>query len=143
MRIAVMGSGGIGGLIGARLSEVGANVSFIARGPHLAAMRDKGLSISSPFGDAALLAVKASDDPAEIGPVDAVFFAVKTYDSEQAAASMRPLLKPSTRVVTIQNGIDSVATLSRYIPPRQVIAGATYISAFISKPGEIVHSGAT
>ncbi len=143
MRIAVMGSGGIGGIIGARLSEAGADVSFIARGPHLAAMRDKGLSISSPFGDIVVSPVNASDDPAEIGPVDAVFFAVKTYDSEQAATAMRPLLSPSTRVVTIQNGIDSVATLSRYIPANQVIAGATYLSAFIGGPGEIVHSGAT
>jgi 2-dehydropantoate 2-reductase len=141
VRIAMMGSGGIGGCIGARLAEVGADVSFIARGAHLQAMRERGLSVASPLGNVVLPKVNASETAADIGPVDVVFFAVKTYDGEKAAASLRPLLKQSTRVVTLQNGIDSVETLGRHVPPHQVIAGATYISAYIGKPGEIVHAG--
>lgn len=141
MRIAMMGSGGIGGCIGARLAEVGADVSFIARGAHLQALRERGLSVQSSLGDIVLPKVNASETAVDIGPVDVVIFAVKTYDTEKAAASLEPLLKSSTRVVTLQNGIDSVATLGRHLPPHQVIGGATYISAFIASPGEIVHAG--
>ena len=141
MRIAMMGSGGIGGCIGARLAEVGADVSFIARGANLQVMREKGLTVASPLGDVILPKVNASDSAEEIGPVDVVVFAVKTYDSENAAASLGPLLKRSTRVVTLQNGIDSVETLGRHVPSDQVIGGVTYLSAFIARPGEIVHAG--
>lgn len=125
MRIAMMGSGAIGGCIGARLAEAGLDVSFIARGNHLKAMRENGLSLASPLGDVILLKVTASDSAEDIGPVDVVVFAVKTYDSEKAAASLGPLLKPSTRVVTLQNGIDSVETLGRHVPSEQVIGGVT------------------
>jgi 2-dehydropantoate 2-reductase len=141
MRIAMMGSGGIGGCIGARLAEAGADVSFIARGAHLQAMRERGLSVASPLGDVVLPEVNASESAAEIGPVDLVVFAVKTYDSETAAASLGPLLKRSTRVVTLQNGIDSAEALGRHVEPQQVIPGVTYISAYIGKPGEIIHAG--
>jgi 2-dehydropantoate 2-reductase len=141
MRIAMMGSGGIGGCIGARLAEAGADVSFIARGAHLEAMRQSGIRVVSPLGDVVIPSVKATDDAADIGPVDIVLFSVKTYDTDEAAASLGPLLKQNTRVVTLQNGIDSVETLGRHIAPEQVVGGATYLSAFIGKPGEIVHSG--
>lgn len=141
MRIAMMGSGGIGGYIGARLAEIGSDVSFIARGGHLQAMREKGLAVASPLGDLVLSKVTASDSAEDIGPVDVVVFAVKTYDTVKAAASLGPLLKRSTRVVTLQNGIDSVETLRRHVPAEQVIGGATYLSAFIAKPGVIVHAG--
>ena len=141
MRIAMMGSGGIGGLIGARLAEAGADVSFIARGAHLQAMRERGLTIASPQGDVVLSKVRASESAAEIGPVDVVIFAVKTYDGEKAAESLGPLMKRSTRVVTLQNGVDSVETLGRHVSPDQVIGGATYLSAFVARPGEIVHAG--
>jgi len=141
MRIAMMGSGGIGGFIGARLVEAGADVSFIARGAHLQAMREKGLRVTSPLGDVVLPNVNATDTAAGIGPVDVVVFAVKTNDSEEAAASLGPLLMPGTRVITLQNGIDSVETLARHVPWDQVVGGATYISAYIDKPGEIVHVG--
>src|SRR3984957_16621940 len=90
-------------------------VSFIARGAHLQAMREKGLTVASPLGDVILPKVNASESAEEIGPVDVVVFAVKTYDSENAAASLGPLLKRSTRVVTLQNGIESVEMLGRHV----------------------------
>ncbi|WP_245455514.1 MULTISPECIES: ketopantoate reductase family protein [unclassified Mesorhizobium] len=141
MRIAMMGAGGIGGYVGARLAELGGEVSFIARGAHLQAMRQSGLRIQSDLGNILLSNVSASDAPADIGPVDLVIFAVKLYDSEKAAATLGPLIGGNTRVVTLQNGIDSVGILRRHIPGDRVIGGATYLSAFIKQPGEVVHAG--
>jgi 2-dehydropantoate 2-reductase len=141
MRIAMIGAGGIGGYVGARLAEAGGDVSFIARGAHLQALRQSGLRIQSARGDILLPTVSASEAPADIGPVDLVIFAVKLYDSEKAAAQLGPLIRKNTRVVTLQNGIDSVETLGRHVPSDQVIGGATYLSGFINKPGEIVHAG--
>lgn len=141
MRIAMVGAGGIGGYVGARLAEAGGDVSFIARGAHLQALRESGLRIQSALGDILLPNVCASAAPIDIGPVDLVIFAVKLYDSEKAAASLGPLIRKKTRVLTLQNGIDSVATLGRHVPIDQVIGGATYLSGFINKPGEIVHAG--
>ncbi|WP_292218578.1 2-dehydropantoate 2-reductase [Mesorhizobium sp.] len=136
-----MGAGGIGGYVGARLAELGGEVSFIARGAHLQAMRQSGLRIQSDLGNILLSNVSASDAPADIGPVDLVIFAVKLYDSEKAAATLGPLIGGNTRVVTLQNGIDSVGILRRHIPGDRVIGGATYLSAFIKQPGEVVHAG--
>jgi 2-dehydropantoate 2-reductase len=136
-----MGSGGIGGLIGARLIEMGADVSFVARGAHLQAMREQGLTVRSAQGDLVLPKVTVSESTAEIGAVDLVIFAVKTYDGEKAAASLGPLMMRSTRVVTLQNGIDSVEMLGRHVSTDQVVGGATYLSAFVSRPGEIVDAG--
>jgi 2-dehydropantoate 2-reductase len=141
MRIAVMGSGGIGGYLGARLSLTGEDVAFVARGAHLAAMRSHSLQVESPFGDVHLPTVTTTDDPAEIGPVDLVLFTVKLYDSETAAASLAPLIGPSSRVVTLQNGIDSIDILSRFISPDKVVGGAIYLAAMISRPGLISKPG--
>ncbi|MDG4892697.1 2-dehydropantoate 2-reductase [Mesorhizobium sp. WSM4976] len=141
MRIAMMGAGGIGGYIGARLAQAGGDVSFIARGAHLAAMLETGLSIESDLGGFVLRPVSASEAAVDIGPVDVVIFAVKLYDSEDAAASMAPLIADNTRVITLQNGIDSVEVLRRHVEGDRVIGGATYLSGFINKPGEIIHSG--
>ncbi|CDX21859.1 2-dehydropantoate 2-reductase [Mesorhizobium sp. ORS 3324] len=141
MRIAMMGAGGIGGYVGARLAEAGGDVSFVARGAHLAAMRQGGLKIQSVIGDVFLPAVSASAATADIGPVDLVIFVVKLYDSEEAAASLGPLIAGNTRIVTLQNGIDSIEILSRHVPGDKVIGGATYLSGFIGRPGEIVHAG--
>jgi 2-dehydropantoate 2-reductase len=91
MRIAIMGSGGVGGYFGARLAHGGSDVTFIARGAHLAAMRERGLLIESPLGDIRLPQVKATDDPRQIGPVDLVIVAVKLWDTEQAAQQIGPL----------------------------------------------------
>src|SRR5947208_7619582 len=99
MRIAIVGSGGVGGYFGGRLAEAGADVAFLARGAHLDALRTRGLRIVSPKGDVHLPRVKATGDPAAIGPVDVVLFAVKLYDVESALASLPPLLGPDTAVV--------------------------------------------
>ncbi|MBV8793436.1 MAG: 2-dehydropantoate 2-reductase [Hyphomicrobiales bacterium] len=141
MRIAIMGSGGIGGYLGARLVQGSEDVVFIARGAHLEAMRRSGLRLQSQLGDIALGPVRATEAPKEIGAVDLVIFAVKLYDTEVAAAAVVPLVGPATRVVTLQNGIDSVETLARFMPRSQVVGGATYMSARLEEPGLIVHAG--
>ncbi len=84
-RFAVMGAGGVGGYFGGRLAAAGADVAFVARGAHLAAMRERGLTVLSPLGDATVDPVEASDDPAALGPADFVLFTVKIYDTEDAA----------------------------------------------------------
>jgi 2-dehydropantoate 2-reductase len=137
MRIAVMGAGGIGGYLGGRLAAAGEDVAFVARGAHLKALRRDGLRIESPFGDLHLPQVTATDDPAEIGPVNLVLFTVKLYDSETAAATAVPLVGPSTRVLTLQNGIGSLDILARYVPSGQLIGGSIYVAASIARPGVI------
>ena len=110
MRIAIVGSGGVGGYFGGRLAATGADVTFIARGAHLAAMREHGLRIESPSGNLHVPRVSATDDPASVGPVDIVFFTVKLYDTESALAMLPPLIGPQTLVIPFQNGVDSVGT---------------------------------
>lgn len=141
MQIAIMGAGGIGGYIGARLAAAGEEVAFIARGRHLKAMQSAGLTIESPLGDVSLFPVVATDDPAEIGPVDLVVFAVKLWDTLQAAGALAPLVGRHTRVVTLQNGIDSIEILSRFVPKEQVVGGVIYVAASVARPGVIKHSG--
>ena len=140
MRIAIMGSGGIGGYIGAKLAQASEDVTFIARGSHLAAMQAQGLCVESPLGEIKLPHISATDTPSEVGFVDVVIFAVKLYDSEAAAAAIVPLVGSVTRVITLQNGIDSVATLTKYVPRPQIVPGATYLSASIKHPGVILHA---
>jgi 2-dehydropantoate 2-reductase len=141
MRIAVMGSGGVGGYFGGRLATSGQDVTFVARGAHLDAVRKRGLAITSALGDATIRPAKATDDPAQIGPVDLVVFAVKLYDSERAAEAIRPLVGPGTGVVTLQNGVDSTDLLSRTLGPEHVIGGVANIAAVIAEPGVIRHTG--
>src|SRR3712207_6556367 len=114
MRIAVMGAGAIGAYVGGRLAAAGENVILIARGAHLDAICDHGLRIESVLGDVHVNDVAATGSPAEVGPVDLVLFTVKLYDTETAASALTPLLGPHTRVLTLQNGIDSVDLISRY-----------------------------
>ena len=139
MRVAVVGAGGVGGYFGGRLAEAGVDVTFLARGAHLDAMRARGLRITSPKGDAHLH-VAATADPAEIGPVDIVLFAVKLYDVERALASLAPLLGPGTAVVPLQNGVDSVDILTRAIGAAHTAGGTCYVSAVIAEPGVIRHT---
>lgn len=141
MRIAIMGAGGLGSYIGAQLAAAGADVGFIARGPHLAAMQADGLRLESPNGNLHITPVRASSDPAQIGPADIVVFAVKLWDTETAAAALAPLVGPDTLVVTVQNGIDSTSALSRHLPAAQVVAGAAYISVHVTRPGTVAHTG--
>src|SRR5690606_2714836 len=107
MTIAIFGSGGVGGYFGGRLAAAGEDVTFIARGAHLAAMQASGLDIRSPKGDVHIPAVKATDDPSTIGPVDVVIFTVKLYDVESSARLLKPLIGPDTVVLTLQNGVEA------------------------------------
>ena len=141
MKIAVMGAGGIGGYVGGRLAAAGEEVHLIARGVHLAALRRDGLRIESPLGDLHLPAIHATDDPAAVGVADLVLFTVKLKDTDAAAAALAPMIGPGTRVVTLQNGIDSRAMIARHVPPGQVAAGVFYIGAHIKAPGVIHNAG--
>jgi 2-dehydropantoate 2-reductase len=141
MRIAVMGTGGVGGYFGGRLAAAGQDVAFIARGDHLAALRQRGLAIRSALGDATVFPVRASADPAAIGPVDLVIFTVKLYDTEAAAEAVRPLIGPDTGVVTFQNGISGPEALARRLGAEHVLGGVARISAVIAEPGVIRHTG--
>jgi 2-dehydropantoate 2-reductase len=141
MRIAVMGSGGVGGYIGGRLAAAGQEVTFVARGTHLAAIREHGLALRSTLGDVLIRPAQASDDPGAIGPVDLVIFAVKLYDTEAAAAATRPLIGPHTGVVTLQNGVEGAELLARVLGREHVIGGVAQIAAVIDQPGVIRHTG--
>src|ERR1700760_1995810 len=111
MRIAVVGAGGVGGGFGAALARAGADVSFIARGAHLAAMKAQGLRVRSDRGDIHLLPTRATDNPAEVGEVDVVLFCVKLWDVESAGQSIRPLIGSDTAVIPLQNGVDAAERL--------------------------------
>jgi len=141
VRIAIMGAGAVGAYVGAHLAEAGEDVSFVARGAHLRAMQTEGLRFEGPSGNLQLPKVTATDDPAEIGPVDLVLFTVKLWDTEQASRGLAPLLSPETRVITLQNGIDSADVISRIVPRGRVAAGVIYISAVIAAPGLIRSPG--
>jgi 2-dehydropantoate 2-reductase len=140
MKIAIVGSGGVGGYFGGRLAATGADITFLARGAHLDALRARGLRIISPKGDVHLPSVKAAGDTSEIGPVDIVIFAVKLYDTESALAALPPLLGPNTAVIPLQNGVDSVATLTNAVGREHTAGGTCYVSAVIAEPGVIRHT---
>ena len=140
MRIAILGSGGVGGYFGGRLAETGTDVTFIARGAHLAALRERGLRIDSPQGSHQVARVQATDDPATIGPVDIVFFTVKLYDTDEATQMLPPLIGPDTLVVPFQNGVDSVEALTRAVGREHVAGGTAYVAAVIAEPGLIRHT---
>ncbi len=135
MRIAIWGAGGIGAIYGAALAEAGNEVVFIARGPHLAAMRAHGLRITGHGGGVHLPTVEASDRPGDIVPVDLVLFCVKLYDTESAAEAMRPIVGPGTVVVTLQNGVDGRERIGAVIGGENVLAGAAHLGGFIEQPG--------
>ncbi|MCC7347885.1 MAG: 2-dehydropantoate 2-reductase [Variibacter sp.] len=136
MRIAALAAGGVGGYFGARLAAAGHDVTFIARGAHLDAIRRDGIRLESVLGDVHIPDAKATPDPASVGPVDVVLFAVKLWDTEKAGELARPLIGPATRLITFQNGVDSVERL-RPILGDQVVGGVTYIATVIDRPGVI------
>jgi 2-dehydropantoate 2-reductase len=141
MRIAVIGAGGVGGGYGAALAKAGADVTFIARGAHLAAMKGAGLKIQGGRGETHLVPTRATDDPAEIGPVDVVLFCVKLWDVESAGARIKPLIGPDTAVIPLQNGIDAAERLIPILGERAVMGGVAQISASIIAPGVIQQVG--
>lgn len=140
MRIAVMAAGAVGGYFGGRLAAAGHDVSFIARGAQLEAIRKDGLKIESPLGNLHLNNVRATSDPKDIGVVDVVLFAVKLWDTEIAAETAKPLVGPQTRVITFQNGVDSTERLAPILGEDQVTGGSAYIASVIGAPGVISHT---
>jgi 2-dehydropantoate 2-reductase len=139
MRIAIVGSGGVGGYFGGRLAAAGADVAFLARGAHLEALRTRGLRIESPQGNLHVERVTATDDSTTIGAVDAVFVAVKLYDTASALPLLPPLIGSETVVISFQNGVESVAMLSDAVDRHHLAGGTTYVQASISEPGVIRH----
>ena len=141
MRIAIMGSGGVGAYVGGRLQAAGEDVAFIARGPHLAALQNDGLRIESPVHPLHLEQITATEEPSDIGPVDLIVFAVKLGDTDAAARALGVLIGPQTRILTLQNGIDSVDMITRHVGNAQVRGGVIYVSAVIDRPGVIRSPG--
>jgi 2-dehydropantoate 2-reductase len=140
MKIVILGAGGVGGYFGSRLIASGADVTFIARGAHLAAIRRDGLRVESPNGNLHLRDVKATDDASSIGTADIVLLTVKMYDLESAAAMVTPLVAADTAVITLQNGVEAVDIVSRHVDRRNVVGGVAYVAAVISEPGLIRHT---
>jgi 2-dehydropantoate 2-reductase len=141
MKIAIIGSGGVGGYFGARLAASGEDVTFVARGAHLEAMQKGGLKVLSALGDLHLPKVKATSDTKTIGPVDVVMIAVKLWATEEAAAAAKPLIGPNTVVVSFQNGVVAVDTLLPALGKEHVMGGVANIAALIEEPGVIRHNG--
>ena len=137
MRIAAMAAGAVGGYFGARMAAAGHNVFFIARGALRDAMRKDGLQVKSVHGDVHLPKPNVTDDPAQVGPVDVVLFAVKLWDTEKAAEQMKPLLGPNTRVITLQNGVDSYERVAPIVGVARAIPGVTYVATVMESPGVI------
>ncbi|MEO8717573.1 MAG: 2-dehydropantoate 2-reductase [Burkholderiales bacterium] len=140
MRIAVMGAGGVGGYFGGRLAQAGHEVSFVARGKHLEAIKAQGLILKSPLGDATVK-VRASANPAELGEAEVVLFAVKLWDTESAAAAVRPLVEKGGVVIPFQNGVESIERVGAVLGKERVMGGAAYIAGRIGEPGVIVQTG--
>jgi 2-dehydropantoate 2-reductase len=140
MRIAVYGAGGVGGYFGGRLALAGAEVHFIARGAHLQALRERGLTVHSVKGDFQVPA-PATDEPADVGPCDFVLFCVKTFDTDAAATRLGPLIGDETAVVSLQNGVESEDKLASALGAEHVMGGAAFIFAELAGPGMIRHTG--
>jgi 2-dehydropantoate 2-reductase len=141
MRIAIVGAGGVGGGYGAALAKAGADVTFIARGAHLAAMKSAGLKVLSPRGDIHLVPTQATDNPADIGQVDIVLFCVKLWDIESAGERIKPMIGSGTAVIPLQNGIDAHERLLPILGERAVMCGVAQLSASITAPGTITQVG--
>lgn len=139
MRIAVMGTGAVGGYFGARLGAAGQNVAFIARGSHLDAMRKEGLKVKSIQGDLHIRALFTSD-PGEVGPMDLVLFCVKSYDTEAAAAKLAPMMGEKTMIISLQNGIDNPDKIAARWGKARTLAAVVYLGATVAAPGKIEHS---
>ena len=139
LRIAVYGAGGLGGFYGARLACAGNDVAFIARGAHLAAIRERGLQVVSPLGDMHLPDVLATDDPSDVGPVDLVLVAVKTWQIPEVSAAMGPLLGERTVVLPFLNGVEASDELAAVVGADRVLGGLSKVFSKIESPGVIHH----
>jgi 2-dehydropantoate 2-reductase len=141
MRIAVMGTGGVGGYFGARLAQGGSDVVFVARGAHLAALREHGLIVESKLGDVSLPKVRATDDPSTLGSVDVVLIAVKLWVTEEAAHAVSAIVGPTTAVLSLQNGVQKDDVLGQILGSEPVLGSVCYIASTIVRPGVISHTG--
>ncbi len=137
MRVAVMGTGGLGGFFGGLLARAGEDVTFIARGAHLEAIRANGLTLKTEAGEQFVAPGSATSDPGEIGPVELVLFTVKTYDVDQAAELIRPLVGPETVVLPLQNGVDAAERIGRVVGAERMLIGLTYIGSTVESPGVV------
>jgi 2-dehydropantoate 2-reductase len=141
MKIAVMGTGGVGGYFGARLAAKGVDVTFIARGAHLQAIRADGLRLESPNGNVHIHPAQATDTPVDVGPVDYVLFTTKLWDTTNAAKTIRPMIGADTAVISLQNGVSAGHVLGETLGRGHVMGGLALISSFIAAPGVIRHAG--
>jgi len=142
MKIAMIGAGGVGGFFGGRLANAGFDVTFIARGKHLEALRREGLTIENePQGDIHVARVKATDRPSDVGPVDLVILSVKLWDTADAARAIAPMVGASTGVLSLQNGVVKDDILREFFPASQVMGGVGYVATHISRPGVIHQTG--
>jgi 2-dehydropantoate 2-reductase len=140
LRVAVVGAGGVGAFLGSRLADAGADVAYLARGEHLAALATRGLTIVEPDGRSTTSRVRATDDERAIGPVDLVIFTVKSYDTDAAAGRLGPLVGESGAVLSLQNGVDNEERIAAVVGRGNVIGGSAYILASIQAPG-VIRSG--
>ena len=141
LKIAVMGSGGVGGFFGARLAQSGSDVTFVARGSHLAAIRAEGLRVDSKTSATHINPAKCVETAADAGAVDAVLFCVKMADTESAARQILPLVAKGATVFTFQNGVESADKVGAIVGAQNVVAGTAQIAAVIAQPGTIKHTG--
>lgn len=142
MRVAVFGVGGVGGYFGARLAEAGQDVVLIARGDHLRAIRENGLRLESIAGDVAIDPIEATDDPSEVGTVDAVIVATKTWQLPEAAEAIPPLVGPATMVVPVLNGVEAAEVLVGALGREHVVGGLCGMISYVVGPGHVRHAGA-
>ena len=140
MRIAVMGAGAVGGYFGARLAAASNDVTFIARGPHLMALRQEGLTLESPQGNLHIRDAFFTDDPTQVGVVDLVLFCVKSYDTDETAAKLTPLIGNRTIILSLQNGVDNADKIAQRWGNQKTLAGVVYIGSQLLQPGKIRHS---
>ena len=140
MRMAVIGAGGTGGYFGGLLARAGEDVTFIARGAQLEALRTQGLTLKSRLAGTFTLPVQATDNPSEVGPVDLILFCVKTYDTDTAAESIRPLIRPDTVLLSLQNGIDNEERIARVAGHASGIGAVAYVSSAIKAPGVVAQT---
>jgi len=141
MRISIFGTGGVGGYFGGRLAQAGEDVTFIARGEHLRAIRDTGLKVDSLNGDFVVYPARATDNVGEAGLVDLVIVGVKAWQVPEAARAMKPMVGPQTTVLPLQNGVDASGQLAAELGVDRVIGGLCKIVSFVTAPGHIRHAG--
>jgi 2-dehydropantoate 2-reductase len=137
MKIMIMGSGGVGAYYGGLLAKHGNDVTFIARGAHLEALRKNGLQVKSVHGDFSIVPAQATDNPAEVGHVDLILFCVKTYSTDEAAQAIQPAVGPQTAVISLQNGVDAAERIGGVVGAEHVLGGVAQLSSAIEAPGVV------